>query len=200
MIYSKCWKKEDVESYFTTESRDKNRGIFERTHLPIEKILVDFSKDVQKEFITENDLRKLILNSVPEDHNRIFLIVGETGCGKSELCQWLEYNITDKVHIPLHISRSDTKIEDIAGILNSHLPAELRETEEFNELTDVNPEQRARSKRISCLPCFPFHKLSSEVCSYKLPCHSLIEDVPKSRQVDPQCVLYLLTAHDCPAL
>jgi hypothetical protein len=140
--YAKCWNEKNVDLYFTTESREKNKEVFEKTHLPIQKIRVDFSKDlpVNKDFINEGEFKNLVVKSLPEDHNRIFLIVGETGCGKSELCQWLEYNIDDGLHIPLHISRSDTKIEDIARILNSHLPEPPRESEESVELVNIAPE------------------------------------------------------------
>lgn len=141
MAYNKCWDEKDVDLCFTTESRDKNREVFEKTHLPIRKIRVDFSKDLptEKDFITEEELKELVISSSPDDHNRIFLIVGETGCGKSELCQWLEYNIHDGLHIPVHISRSDTRMEDIARILNSHLPVELRESIQSGELTNIRP-------------------------------------------------------------
>jgi hypothetical protein len=135
MTYSRCWGSKDVKLYFTTESREKQREIFEKTHLPIQKIAVHFSKDLpyDKKFITEDELKNLVINSVPEDKNRIFLIVGETGCGKSELCQWLEYNINDGIHIPIHISRSDTKIQEIARILKSHLP----ETQDINVTSEI---------------------------------------------------------------
>jgi hypothetical protein len=139
--YVKCWDENNVNLFFTTESREKERSVFEKTHLSIEKISVEFSHDVpsDKKFITEQELRDLVIKSLPGDSNRVFLIVGETGCGKSELCQWLDYNIPDGVHIPLHISRSDTKIEDIARILNSHLPERTNETYE-DELQEVRPD------------------------------------------------------------
>jgi len=144
--YSRCWNDEGVKLYFTTESREKQKEVFERTHLPIQKIGVSFSKDIPigKKFITEEELKNLVINSVPEDQNRIFLVVGETGCGKSELCQWLEYNIADGIHIPLHISRSDTKIQDIARILNSHLPKEAQEVSEVSELIYVRSDLLAK--------------------------------------------------------
>jgi hypothetical protein len=139
MQYKKCWSENDVKLYFTTESREKNKEAFERTHLPIKKVYVDFSRDLPQgtTFITEEELKKLVISSSLEDYNRIFLIVGETGCGKSELCQWLEYNINDGLHVPVHISRSDTKMEDIARILNSHLPEELQEPIGSSELVNI---------------------------------------------------------------
>ena len=130
MQYKRCWSEADVKLYFTTESREKERDVFDETHIPIDKIFVEFSREHPegKGFITEKDLGQWILSSSPKDHNRIFLLVGETGSGKSELCQWLEYNITDGIHIPIHISRSDTRMQDIARILDQFLPENSRET------------------------------------------------------------------------
>ncbi|MCW4005298.1 MAG: hypothetical protein NWF04_01670 [Candidatus Bathyarchaeota archaeon] len=136
MKYTKCWAEDAVNLYFTTESREKEKEVFLKTHIPIDKIKVAFSKDLpgDQNFITEGQLKELVTHSVPQDRNRIFLIVGETGCGKSELCQWLDYNIDDPVHIPIHISRADTKIEDIAKRLRQHLPDGDREEYAESEL------------------------------------------------------------------
>lgn len=130
MQYKKCWSEADVKRYFTAESREKEREVFDETHIPIDKIFVEFSRKHPegKEFITQKELEQWILSSSPKDHNRIFLLVGETGSGKSELCQWLEYNITDGVHIPIHISRSDTRMQDIARILDQFIPENSRKT------------------------------------------------------------------------
>lgn len=143
MKYSKCWSEDAVNLYFTTESREKEKDVFTRTHMAIDKIRVDFAKDLPSDqsFINEQQLKDLIINSRPQDRNRIFLIVGETGCGKSELCQWLDYNINDEIHIPIHISRADTKIEDIAKRLSQHLPKDAQEectsSELVNERSDL---------------------------------------------------------------
>lgn len=60
MDYVRCWNNEDVKLYFTTESREKNKKvIFEKTHLPIQKIRVDFSKNLpaEKNFVNEEELK-----------------------------------------------------------------------------------------------------------------------------------------------
>jgi hypothetical protein len=149
LVYEKCWSNESVATYFTSESRQKaERKVFERTHLPINKIKVEFCQvefpqnkqnpqSNQREFITEEELKALITSSRLEDYNRIFLVVGETGCGKSELCQWLEYNIADGVHVPIHISKSDVRIDQISRILNLHLPDTSLSPVEPDRLIDV---------------------------------------------------------------
>ncbi|MBC7474760.1 MAG: hypothetical protein H7263_10755, partial [Candidatus Sericytochromatia bacterium] len=50
------WNKNDVHEYFTVESRQKSRDTFLKTHLPIDKIKVDFCRDSNKDsgsFISE---------------------------------------------------------------------------------------------------------------------------------------------------
>lgn len=122
--YHKCWQSEVVKKYFTTESREKDEQAFSKTHVPIDKVRVEFCKDLPTaQFVSEQEFLELITKSVPNDHNRIFLLVGETGSGKSELCQWLDYNIKDGVHVPIHISRSDTKLQRIAELLDERMRA-----------------------------------------------------------------------------
>ncbi|MDG6998754.1 MAG: hypothetical protein JRN15_06540 [Nitrososphaerota archaeon] len=140
MKYDKCWTKAEVESYFTTESREKDKQRFERTHVKIDKVKVEISKSLpeSKKFVSEEEVKDLILASRPSDSNRIFLLVGETGSGKSELCQWLDYNISDGIHVPIHISRSDTKLIQIAEILNRHLPEGTTREEDYGDLAGVD--------------------------------------------------------------
>ena len=81
--------------------------------MSIDKIKVEFCKDLapKKEFVSQEDILRFLIASKPSDWNRIFLLVGETGSGKSELCQWLEYEVPLETHVPIHISRSDTRLE-----------------------------------------------------------------------------------------
>lgn len=147
MSYSdyRCWKTDAVDKYIKTESRQKSREIFERTHLPIDRIKADFCKPLPDEdYISEEQFLDLILASEPENDNRIFLIVGETGSGKSEVCQWLEYNIDDDVHIPIHISRSTTSISKISSELDKHLDEGSTSEAEVKEITEIDSESLAK--------------------------------------------------------
>ncbi|MGV3524196.1 MAG: hypothetical protein ACO1RX_08230 [Candidatus Sericytochromatia bacterium] len=121
------WDTIEIESYFTVESRQKDKDVFLKTHLPMERILVDFCRDsVTKhgDFIGESWILEHLLKGNLNRENRIFFIVGETGCGKSELCQWLEYQMSDtnSNRVPIHISRSTTHINEISQILSNYLP------------------------------------------------------------------------------
>ena len=147
MAYSdyRCWDLDIVDKYIKTESRQKSPEIFDRTHLSIDRIKSDFCKPLpDEEYVSEEQIQDLILASEPEDDNKIYLIVGETGSGKSELCQWLEYNINDEVHIPIHISRSTTSISKISSELDSHLEDSSSSETEVKEITEVEPESLAR--------------------------------------------------------
>lgn len=119
------WNKDDVQEYFTVESRQKSRNTFLKTHLSIDKIKVDFCRDSDKEsgsFISEDWFLSHLKNTKLNAENRVFFIVGETGCGKSEFCQWLEYNLEDTNFVPIHISRRTTHIGEISRVLSYHLP------------------------------------------------------------------------------
>lgn len=121
----KNWNKIDIDEYFTVESRQKNQETFLKTHLEIDKIKVDFCRNSEKDsesFISESWLLNHLKNININAENRVFFIVGDTGCGKSELCQWLEYNLKDTNLEPIHISRRTTHIGEIARILSYHLP------------------------------------------------------------------------------
>jgi hypothetical protein len=131
------WDKNDVHEYFTIESRQKSRSTFLKTHLSIDKIKVDFCRDSNKDsgsFISEDWFLSHLKNIKLKAENRVFFIVGDTGCGKSELCQWLEYNLTDTDLVPIHISRRTTHIGEIARVLSYHLPKDSEFTWKGNFL------------------------------------------------------------------
>jgi hypothetical protein len=134
----RCWDQETIDLYFTTEAMAKTKDAFLEVHLPIEQIWVDrqynaFQQLGQKEVVDEDALRNLILSSTPQQGNRVFSVIGETGSGKSELCQWLFYSIEDanSTHVPILIRRSMTKLRDIVAIIYEQLgeavPAQIQD-------------------------------------------------------------------------
>ena len=116
-----CWDIASLENYFTTESREKNQGIFNETHLPIDKIsVIKKPLQIQKDFISETEfLNLIILKTQIKANKKIYVIEGETGSGKSELCQWIEYNLV-KDRVPILFTRTNTNIKQIFDKLSYH--------------------------------------------------------------------------------
>lgn len=124
MIYPTYWNPSRVREVFTTESRQKQRGLFLQTHRPFRRIRVDFCKDGAigaGSFVEEETLRALVAGGQPDEHNRLFFVVGEPGSGKSELCQWLEYTIDPARHLAVHIPRSQTSAAHVAKLVRARL-------------------------------------------------------------------------------
>ncbi|GAB4199192.1 MAG: hypothetical protein OHK0022_19230 [Roseiflexaceae bacterium] len=123
MIDPVCWEPERVREVLTTESRQKARTLFLRTHRPFQRIWVDFCKEsgTTGTFIDEERLRAIVAAGALDAHNRLFFVVGEPGSGKSELCQWLEYTADQTHHIPVHIPRSMTSAAHVTALLRRSL-------------------------------------------------------------------------------
>lgn len=123
MIYQKLWDDTRIREVLTTESRQKARELFLQTHRPFQRIRLDFSKEDGRAsvFITEDELLACVQSGPLRAHNRLFLIVGEAGSGKSELCQWIEYS-ADLAHcLPIHIPRSMTSAAHVVGLLREKI-------------------------------------------------------------------------------
>lgn len=140
MAYHRCWEQGKLDRYFTTESMSKDREAFLTVHLPIGRIRVDreLSRSIEKDYIDEQALLQIVTDSRAGQPNRIFVISGETGSGKSELCQWLSYKIAGGKHVPILIARSMTRLADIVSEVTRHLgetmPSNVR------EITALMPE------------------------------------------------------------
>lgn len=124
MTYAKQWDPSRVRDVLSTESRQKNRDLFLRTHSPFRRIRLDFCKESGEygRFVTEGDVHAIVHAAPLTASNRLFFIVGEAGSGKSELCQWLEYAADTTSRIPIHVPRSMTRAVHVAKLLRQHLP------------------------------------------------------------------------------
>ncbi len=144
------WDPDVVETFIKPESQQKSPDVFRETHVPIDKIRAEILRpfDGDSKFVSERVFRDAVLDSDLKDDNRIFIIKGEVGSGKSHLCQWLEYEINgyddeqndDDSHVAIHISRSNTKLDEILQIL--HEPID-KEYEEVGSIGDLHPEDVA---------------------------------------------------------
>lgn len=123
MAYATPWDRARVRQVLTTESRQKARELFLRTHRPFRRIRVDLCKeaDLTGRFISEEEVYALIADGELRADNRLFFVVGEAGSGKSELCQWLEYRTEPKRRLPIHVPRSMTSAAHVAALLRRAL-------------------------------------------------------------------------------
>lgn len=149
--YPKNWTEYSVEKYVTQESQQKSRTEFEATHVPIDRIKIERTQlDEWADkggYITESDFYDAVIDSHLEADNRMFFVVGETGSGKSELCQWLEYNIEDEYkgeptddfrHKPILIPRQVREPREVLQRLTQYL--EDTELDEARRLAELPPE------------------------------------------------------------
>jgi hypothetical protein len=123
MPYPTAWDAEAVRTVLTTESRQKSRELFLRTHRPFRQIRVDFCKEAALSggFVGEEELYALIASGPLDADNRLFLVIGEAGAGKSELCQWLEYRAEPSRRLAIHVPRSMTSAAHVAALLRRAL-------------------------------------------------------------------------------
>ena len=122
-MYPAPWNPARVRQVLTTESRQKARDLFLRTHRPFRHIRLDFCKeaDFAGHFVDEEQVYALITAGALDADNRLFLVVGEAGAGKSELCQWLEYRTDPAQRLALHIPRSMTSAAHVTTLLRRAL-------------------------------------------------------------------------------
>ncbi|ODR80172.1 hypothetical protein BG842_02730 [Haladaptatus sp. W1] len=144
------WDRDVVEKFIKPESQQKSPDVFRETHVEIDKIRAEILRPHNGDdaFVTEAEFRDAVLSSDLKDDNRIFIVKGEVGSGKSHLCQWLEYEIngyedgggTDDEHVAIHISRSNTRLDEILEIL--HEPID-KEYEEVSDVSSLDPQEVA---------------------------------------------------------
>jgi len=143
--YHKTWDDEIVKRYITQESQEKSPDVFLETHLPITHIEAETLIGGDSQFITEEQLLEHIgQSSVETGKNRIYLLKGEVGSGKSHLCQWMEYQLNgtektdpyDDEHVAIHISRNNTRLADILDKLYEHVDAEHDDIDDITEYDD----------------------------------------------------------------
>lgn len=174
------WSNDTVRQYLTAEAHQKSKEEFERTHIDIDKLRADylFPHPTNDEFVTQEEFRDAILKSDTEDDNRIFILRGETGSGKSQLCQWLEYQIghdvdsgMDDTHVALHVSRSQTRVKDIIEILTEPLEMDI----DVRDVGGLDPEKVANAMLANLEAYNPMLESFTEE-----EIQALVEDRPQS--------------------
>ena len=130
--YPKNWSTDAIDKYITKESQEKGREAFQKTHIPINRIKVEQNKvfddfvDNSNKYVDERAVFDGITASKLTDPNRLFFVIGESGSGKSELCQWLDYELQDYsddggIHEPILIPRHVREPREVLGLLTEEL-------------------------------------------------------------------------------
>lgn len=143
------WSDSVVKDYLTATSQQKSDPEkFYRTHLDIDQIYAEFLGAIQNTFVSQEELRDEILSGDIDDDIRTYILKGETGSGKSQLCQWLDYELqgigeADDVdeRIPLHIKASETSLEQIVSTLAGPLGIDPG----VSQVTELDPRKIAHA-------------------------------------------------------
>lgn len=137
------WTDSVVKEYLTATSQQKDDPEkFYDTHLDVDKIYAEaLGGTYQDEFVTQENLRDELLAGDVDSDIRTYILRGETGSGKSQLCQWLDYELqgigaADDVdeRVPLHIKASETSLEQIITTIAEPLDIDP----EVDQVTDLN--------------------------------------------------------------
>lgn len=122
-----CWDQQLVRQLFTTEADTKlTRDSFLRLHQPFDKIRLISAKPYvfnthriaqhgEEQFVSEGTLLGAFQDAHLSDPNRIFVLTGEPGSGKSHLARWLYLMLDERNdRLPIHIPR---RINGLVGVL-----------------------------------------------------------------------------------
>jgi hypothetical protein len=145
------WDDQQVDHFITSEAHTKKKTPeqFRETHVDIDRIYADnlTPLGVSGEFVTQEDILNSITASNLDDPNRIFILRGEPGSGKSQLCEWTKYQINgygedDKGiedRVALHVSRSQTRMDQILDILTEPLDVDT----DVRNIDELDPDDAA---------------------------------------------------------
>jgi len=137
--------------FITSEAHTKKKTPeqFKETHVDIDRIYAEnlTPLGVSGEFVTQEDVLNAITASSLDDPNRIFILRGEPGSGKSQLCEWTKYQINGygeddegiEDRVALHVSRSQTRMDQILDILTEPLDVDT----DVRNIDDLDPDDAA---------------------------------------------------------
>ncbi|MFA9417986.1 hypothetical protein [Natrinema sp. HArc-T2] len=145
------WDDDEVDHFITSEAHTakKTPEQFKETHVDIDRIYADTLTPlgVSGDFVTQEDILESITASNLEDPNRIFIVRGEPGSGKSQLCEWTKYQINGfgeddngvEDYVALHVSRSQTRMDQIIDVLTEPLDVDP----DVQNIDDLDPDDAA---------------------------------------------------------
>ncbi|WP_424000686.1 hypothetical protein ACOZ4I_14330 [Haloarcula salina] len=153
------WDDDEVDHFITSEAHTakKTPEQFRETHVDIDRIYADTLTPlgISGDFVTQEDVLNSITASTvggPDsdddpDPNRIFIVRGEPGSGKSQLCEWTKYQINGygeddegiEDYVALHVSRSQTRMDQIIDVLTDPLEVDP----DVQNIDDLDPDDAA---------------------------------------------------------
>jgi|AntDeeMinimDraft_4_1070355.scaffolds.fasta_scaffold02616_2 hypothetical protein len=145
------WDDDEVDHFITSEAHTatKTPEQFKETHVDINRIYADTLTPigVSGDFVTQEDILESITASKLDDPNRIFIVRGEPGSGKSQLCEWTKYQINGygddddgiEDYVALHVSRSQTRMDQIINVLTEPLDVDPN----VQNIDDLDPQDAA---------------------------------------------------------
>lgn len=144
------WDDDEVDHFITSEAHTEKKTPeqFRETHVNIDRIYADTLTPfgISGDFVTQENVLDAITASNLDDPNRIFIVRGEPGSGKSQLCEWTKYQINGyseddgiEDYVALHVSRSRTQIDQIIDILTEPLDIDIN----VRNIDDLDPDDAA---------------------------------------------------------
>lgn len=143
------WDRDVVTQYLSMSPSDRSDEVFQQLHLPLTKIYTEWAQAVYSEdFITQSEFHDIITGSELRDFNRLFLLEGSSGSGKTHLCTWLARQIGTNLqqsgtesHIAIPITRSEQSLNSIFEALTKHVSIEPK----TRSIDDVDPDRLANA-------------------------------------------------------
>jgi hypothetical protein len=91
------WDNEAVNQYLSLRPSQLSEDEFCRIHHTIDKIRIEYlhTPTADGEIVTQEEFRDAIISADLLESNRIIIVEGEVGSGKSHLCTWLRHELGD---------------------------------------------------------------------------------------------------------
>lgn len=147
------WEDDEVDHFITSEAHTKKKTPeqFRETHVDIDRIYADTLTPlgISGDFVSQENVLDAITASNLDDPNRIFILRGEPGSGKSQLCEWTKYQINGygneddgiEDYVALHVSRSQTRMDQIIQVLTQPLDVDT----DVRNIDDLDPGDAANA-------------------------------------------------------
>lgn len=126
---SRDWDQNTVDRHINFLPSQQSKNIFHDTHYPIDRVYANYIRSPVRydEFLTQENILESITSSKLTNDNRLFIIEGASGCGKTQLCTWLSHQLGRELesgqvdsYIALHHSQRDHS-EDFFDILTEYV-------------------------------------------------------------------------------
>lgn len=143
------WDDEAVNQYLSLRPSQLPEDDFRRVHHPINEILVEYlHTPVSDEgFVTQEEFRDAIITADLTESNRIIIVEGEVGSGKSHLCTWLRYELGDTLadgqndRVAVQITRDTRTFNEIIVELSKLVDADIHPS----TIDEFDPESLAEA-------------------------------------------------------